>query len=127
MADELMGFIKRMNAYKQGDDLQKWLEMWDGSSIMLQRITREETKIFDYTCNVVGGIQPGVLDQLSGGENAFNGFYHRFLFVYPDPQNKAEFGQPYNPDTLKSKVNEYFEDFISDPKCKGKVLTKKHI
>jgi hypothetical protein len=58
LADELIGFIKRMNAYKQGDDLQKWLEMWDGSSIMLQRITREESKIVDYTCNVVGGIQP---------------------------------------------------------------------
>ena len=112
MADELMGFIKRMNAYKQGDDLQKWLEMWDGSSIMLQRITREETKISDYTCNVVGGIQPGVLDQLSSGDNAYNGFYHRFLFCYPKPQEKATFGLLFKPEALKDKVKSYFEDLL---------------
>jgi hypothetical protein len=110
MADELIGFIKRMNAYKQGDDLQKWLEMWDGSSIMLQRITREETKIIDYTCNVVGGIQPGVLDQLSSGDNAYNGFYHRFLFSYPNPQEKASFEQIYKPTHLKERVTTLFEN-----------------
>jgi len=110
VADELMGFIKRMNAYKQGDDLQKWLEMWDGSSIMLQRITREETKIFDYTCNIVGGIQPGVLDQLSSGDNAYNGFYHRFLFAYPQPQEKAPFEQIFKPNHLKERVTQFFED-----------------
>lgn len=110
LADELLGFIKRMNAYKQGDDLQKWLEMWDGSSIMLQRITREETKIIDYTCNVVGGIQPGVLDQLSNGDNAYNGFYHRFLFSYPNPQEKASFEQVYKPTHLKQRVTALFSD-----------------
>ena len=113
MADELIGFIKRMNAYKQGDDLQKWLEMWDGSSIMLQRITREETKIIDYTCNVVGGIQPGVLDQLSNGENAYNGFYHRFLFSYPNPQEKASFEQIYKPTHLKERVTALFSDLYA--------------
>jgi hypothetical protein len=112
MADELMGFIKRMNAYKQGDDLQKWLEMWDGGSIMLQRITREESKIIDYTCNVVGGIQPGVLEQLSSGDNAHNGFYHRFLFCYPEPQQKASFEQVFNPEQLKDKVKMYFDDLM---------------
>jgi hypothetical protein len=113
LADELIGFIKRMNAYKQGDDLQKWLEMWDGSSIMLQRITREETKIVDYTCNVVGGIQPGVLDQLSNGENAYNGFYHRFLFSYPNPQEKASFEQIYKPTHLKERVKVLFADLYT--------------
>jgi hypothetical protein len=110
LADELIGFMNRMNAYKQGDDLQKWLEMWDGSSIMLQRMSRDETKISDYTCNVVGGIQPGVLEILSKGDNAHNGFYHRFLFCYPEPQAKASFEQRYKPSHLKAKIDELFCD-----------------
>lgn len=88
LADELSGFLARMNQYKAGDEVQKWLEMWSGAPILLQRITRDENKVQDPFCSVVGGIQPGVLETLSKEENEHNGFYHRFLFVYPTPKEK---------------------------------------
>lgn len=93
LADELIGFLNRMNQYKNGDELQKWLENWSGHSILLQRVTRGTTKIENPFCSIVGGIQDGVLEMMSRDENQHNGFYHRFLFVYPDPQDKIPWQQ----------------------------------
>lgn len=100
-ADELSGFLKRMNQYKAGDEVQKWLELWSGSTVLLQRISREENKVQDPFCTVVGGIQPGVLESLSKEENEHNGFFHRFLFVYPVPQDKTGWNAPQAPDIVK--------------------------
>jgi len=111
-ADELIGFINRMNAYKQGDDLQKWLSIWDSDPILVQRMTRDDNKITDYTCCIAGGIQPGVLSYLSKGDNEHNGFYHRFLFVYPDPQPKAPFRQIFRSPEVKQRMQLFFDDMI---------------
>ena len=113
VSDELAGWMQRMNAYKMGDDVQKWLEIWDSSPVMLQRMSREESKIVDYICNVVGGIQPGVLEQLSSGDNQHNGFYHRFLFCYPQPKPKADFEQLYRPTHLKAIIADLFASLMS--------------
>ncbi len=93
VADELSGFMKRMNQYKDGDEVQKWLELWSGSTTLLQRISRDESKVKDPFCSIIGGIQPGVLEALSKEDNQHNGFYHRFLFVYPEPQEKVPWQQ----------------------------------
>lgn len=92
-ADELSGFISRMNQYKSGDDVQKWLELWSGGTVLLQRVTRDETRVEDPFCCITGGIQPGILDLLSKGDNEFNGFYQRFLFAFPDPRIIADWQQ----------------------------------
>jgi len=92
-ADEFSGFMKRMNRYGDGDELQKWLELWSGSPVLIQRISRDEDKVEDPFCTIIGGIQPGVLDVLSNGENEHNGFFHRFLFLYPEPELKADWTQ----------------------------------
>lgn len=112
--DELLGFIKRMGQYKNGggDEVQKWLSMWDGSDVLLQRISKDEVKINNYTCNVIGGIQPGVLDQLSKGENQYNGFYHRFLFVYPEALPKASFSNIEVSEQLKQQVKDVFDSVM---------------
>jgi len=89
-ADEFSGFMKRMNRYGDGDELQKWLELWSGSPILMQRISRDEDKVENPFCTIIGGIQPGVLDALSTSDNEHNGFYHRFLFLYPEPQLKQD-------------------------------------
>jgi hypothetical protein len=93
LADELVGFLNRMNQYKNGDEIQKWLELWSGASLLLQRITREVNKLEDPFCSIVGGIQDGVLEMMATEQNQHNGFYHRFLFLYPEPQAKIEWQQ----------------------------------
>lgn len=93
MADELAGFLNRFNQYKIGDEEQKWLSMWSGDPILNQRVTTGVKKVEDPFCSIVGGIQPGVLESLSKEDREHNGFYHRFLFVYPESQPKQSWKQ----------------------------------
>lgn len=107
VADELAGFLKRMVRY-EGDEKEKWLEMWSGGNIKIQRMAREEDIVEDVFCSIVGGIQPGVLDALSTKENAHNGFYHRFLFVYPKPMDKPSWQVYQTPDHVKTEMANLF-------------------
>lgn len=100
-ADEMAGFLNRMNAYKSGDDVQKWLELWNGRPIVLQRVSREVDKVESPFCHIVGGIQVGILDMLSRKENEHNGFYQRFLFVYPKPDPKSDWFTDDYPDIVE--------------------------
>lgn len=111
-ADELDGFLKRMNQYKDGDEVQKWLELWSGSPILLQRISRDENKVQEPVCSIVGGIQPGVLENLSKSENQHNGFFHRFLFCFPVPQEKAPFASLSVPYAVTKDYYDYFDRLI---------------
>lgn len=113
LADELSGFLKRMNQYKTGDEVQKWLELWSGAPVLLQRISRDENKVQDPFCTVIGGIQPGVLESLSKEENEHNGFFHRFLFVYPLPQDKTGWLTEAPPLIVKHDFNQFFRDLLS--------------
>jgi hypothetical protein len=112
VADELAGFIKRMSQYKDGDDAQKWLQMWSSETVFQQRVTVEERKIIDYTMGIVGGIQPGIMEILSKNENQYNGFYHRFLFVFPESEPKPSFDIISCPDYLKQQVEEIFNKLL---------------
>jgi len=92
--DELIGFIKKMNKYSDtNDELEKWLSLWSGEPLLVQRVSRGIDKVDEPFCTIVGGVQPGVLTTLSANENEHNGFFHRFLFVYPQPQSKQEWQQ----------------------------------
>lgn len=113
-ADELSGFMKRMNQYKDGDEVQKWLELWSGDPILLQRMSRDENKVQNPFCSIIGGIQPGVLEELSKEENAHNGFYHRFLFVFPEPWAKVDWQPIQIPLRTKLYFNNVFEVLIRD-------------
>lgn len=112
LADELSGFLKRMNRYGDNDEVQKWLELWSGSPVLLQRISRDENKVDNPFCSIVGGIQPGVLDSLSNKENEHNGFYHRFLFCYPEPDNKKDWAKYDIPFKIKDDMSELFSYLV---------------
>lgn len=126
LADELSGFLKRMNQYKSGDEVQKWLELWSGAPVLLQRISRDENKVQDPFCTVIGGIQPGVLESLSKEENEHNGFFHRFLFVYPTPQDKIGWVTDDPPLIVKHDFNAYFNELLSVRKGEKSIYRLAH-
>jgi hypothetical protein len=113
LADELSGFLNRMNQYKTGDEIQKWLELWSSASVLLQRITRDENKVEEPFCNIVGGIQPGVLASLSKADNEHNGFFHRFVFVYPEPQLKTSWQKVEVPRATLEAYDSVFNDLLA--------------
>ena len=89
--DELKGWISSFNKYRSGGgDAEQWLSLYSGVPITVNR-KGEDDIIFvaDPYVSVIGGLQPGILPKLFGGENMDNGFFYRMLFV-----NNPSEGEP---------------------------------
>jgi hypothetical protein len=82
--DELAGWLKDMNKYRAGSDLEFWLSCWSGKAVNLNRMTRKGSYVDKPFIPVLGGIQPGILSQFYTEENKDNGFMDRMLLSYPD-------------------------------------------
>lgn len=82
--DELAGWLKDMNKYREGSDLEFWLSTWSGTSVNVNRLTRVGSFVENPFIPVIGGIQPAVLNELYNQEKKDNGFMDRMLISYPD-------------------------------------------
>jgi len=85
--DEAAGWVKSMNAYRQGRDVENWLSMYDGRGISVNRkkdnyrVSLPRTSV-----SVTGTIQPGVASEVLQTEQFIgNGFAARILSVQPPP------------------------------------------
>ncbi|MDE5418490.1 DUF3987 domain-containing protein [Labilibaculum sp. DW002] len=81
--DELAGWIKGMNQYKSagGNELEMWLKLWSAILQIINRKGKEPVFANNPFVNVLGGIQPEVLDVFSGKDN---GLIDRILFAFPE-------------------------------------------
>jgi hypothetical protein len=82
--DELAGWLKDMNRYRAGSDLEFWLSTWSGKSVNVNRMTRAGSFVDKPFIPVLGGIQPTIFNNLSTEENKENGFMDRLLISFPD-------------------------------------------
>ncbi len=123
LADELSGWLNRMGQYKQaGDELEKWLEMSSAEPILLQRVSKEDIRVDDYTCNVIGGIQTGVLELMARNNNSHNGFIHRFLFIVPKLGVKADWRKKEVPAIITEEFNKLFDEHLGRRNAKSKTV-----
>ncbi len=122
--DELAGWFKDMNKYREGSDLEFWLSTWSGKAISLNRKTAKSAFVDKPLVSVLGGIQPSILNAFYTDDNKDNGFMDRMLLSYPDLEiekwNDKE--MDYNTiqwyqdsiisfyETIKHKVVQYDED-----------------
>jgi hypothetical protein len=83
--DELAGWFKDMNKYREGSDLELWLSSWSGKAINLNRVNISSNAFLNSPfMPVLGGIQPSILNNFYTDENKDNGFIDRVLLSYPD-------------------------------------------
>jgi len=82
--DELAGWIKDMNKYRAGSDLEHWLSSWSGKSIFFNRKSVESDFVQKPFMPVLGGIQPTIFDSFYTNDNKDSGFIDRMLMSYPD-------------------------------------------
>ena len=110
--DELRGWISSFNKYNAGGgDREQWLSLYSGVPITVNRKGEDDiTFVADPYVSVIGGIQPGILPKLFGGENMDNGFFYRMLFV----NNPAE-GEPmlWKSIDLPSGCEEEWKQFLT--------------
>lgn len=128
--DELAGWFKDMNKYREGSDLEFWLSTWSGKAISLNRKTARSSFVDKPLVSVLGGIQPSILNSFYTDDNKDNGFMDRMLLTYPtlnidcwnDKEMDYDIIQWYNDsliafyETIKHKVVTYTDDGDIEPK-----------
>lgn len=86
--DEFMRFYLSIGGYKQskggGGDLQKYLSLWNGTPIKINRVGRSEPIILkEPFVNILGAMTPSSIEKICEDDNDENGFLDRFLFSFP--------------------------------------------
>ncbi len=73
--DELSGWLCSFDRYAQGkgSDVAKWLEMFGGRPIVVDRKTSEPLNVPCAAVSITGGIQPGTLQRALGQKYRDNG------------------------------------------------------
>lgn len=107
--DELSGFINTFQRYSKGNDEQFYLSVWSGKPVVVDRKTSVSIRINQPMLNIIGTIQPSVLEKSFQGKED-NGFFDRWLICKPH-------------DVIK----EYWSDVILEPSTKDKysfIITK---
>ena len=96
--DELAGWLKDMNKYRAGSDLEFWLSCWSGKSVTMDRKTATSSFVERPFIPVLGGIQPTIFNNMSTEETKDNGFLDRMLLSFPDAkveeynENELDYG-----------------------------------
>ncbi len=107
LKDELAGFFKDMNKYREGGDMEHWLSSWSGGEINLNRKTARSSFVERAFLPIMGGIQPTILDGFQTEENKSNGFIDRMLFSYPELEV-----EDYVDEEITQDLLEWYENFI---------------
>jgi len=83
--DELSGWFQRMDRYTggKGGDAAKWLEMFGGRSVVVDRKGSGFVHVPRAAVSVVGSIQPAILQRSVGDTNRENGLLARLLLAHP--------------------------------------------
>ena len=105
--DELAGWLKDMNKYRAGSDLEFWLSCWSGKAVNLNRMTRKGSYVDKPFIPVLGGIQPGILSHFYTEENKDNGFMDRMLLSFPDAVVES-----YNENEIDIEVLQWYKDHV---------------
>lgn len=107
LKDELAGWFKDMNKYRQGSDLEHWLSSWSGKEINMNRKTAKSSFVERAFIPVMGGIQPSIMDEFYTDENKDNGFIDRMLFSFPDLEVEM-----YTEREMNDEYLEWWNDYL---------------
>lgn len=91
--DELNGWFGSFDRYangKGGGDASQWLSMYNASSACIDRKTATNRSLFvkHAAVSVVGGIQPGILNDALGAKHRESGLLARLLLCCPPKKRK---------------------------------------
>ncbi|MDR7400475.1 MAG: DUF3987 domain-containing protein, partial [Armatimonadota bacterium] len=82
--DELAAWVNGFDAYHQRGERQRWLSLWSGGALKVDRATRGPVFLGQPVVCVVGGIVPDCLHLLEAEARLEDGFVDRLLYAFPD-------------------------------------------
>lgn len=88
--DELAGWLNfdRYSSNGKSGGAAKWLEMFGGRALVVDRKTSGTIYVPRASVSVIGGIQPGILGRYVGQEHRENGLLARLLLTMPPRRQK---------------------------------------
>lgn len=107
LRDELSGWIKDLNKYRQGSDLETYLSCWSNQQIILTRKMAKSAYVPKAYVPILGGVQPSILSEHYTAENKDNGFIDRWLLCYPDVDVDR-----YNDKEMSEQILSWYSDYI---------------
>ncbi len=107
LRDELTGWIKDLNKYRPGSDLESYLSAFSGKTIIKNRVTAEDNYVSQAYVSILGGVQPSILSMHYTAENKDNGLIDRILLCYP--KIKVEY---FNDHEISNEWLEWYNDNI---------------
>lgn len=107
LRDELSGWIKDLNKYREGSDLETYLSCWANLQITLNRKTAKSSFVPKAYVPIIGGVQPSILSLHYTPENKDNGFIDRWLLCYPDLQVEK-----YNENEMSDELIDWYSEYI---------------
>jgi len=81
--DEIAGFVGRFNRYNAGADEQMYLTLFNGSSVMRDRMNGASAFAKTTYLTIIGTTQPSVLKDVFFNKSE-SGFFDRWLITQPD-------------------------------------------
>ena len=90
--DEVIGWMKSMNAYRSGSDQEFWLENYNGGAVKVNRVKTDRPLFIPHSfVAVLGSTQPIMLEEFGADKKSQNGFLARLLFSYPENTTKPKY------------------------------------
>lgn len=80
--DEIAGFVSRFDRYKSGGDEQMFLTLFNGSSVLRDRMNGASAFAKHTYLSIIGTTQPSVLKDIFQSKTQ-NGFFDRWLITQP--------------------------------------------
>jgi hypothetical protein len=108
--DELAGWFKNFNRYRNGADQEFWLSVWSCKAINIDRKNSDPIFIPQPFISVGGNIPTGILHELAGDNRSQNGFIDRMLFAFPDGLEKPHWSET----EIDSEIIDKWKEIISN-------------
>ncbi|MEC1786065.1 YfjI family protein [Schinkia azotoformans] len=108
--DEFEGFYNSLNGYRAGigGDLQKWLTIWNGGMLKVDRQGQDPKFIKETFCCLAGAMTPNGIARIASNGNTDNGFLDRILFCWIDSNKSFKITKKSMSEQIK---NDYFKLF----------------
>ncbi len=88
VSEELPSFLEGMNNYSKRDQTSIYLSFWSNKPTSVDRVSKPPLWLPQPFLNIIGSIQPRVLQKSFPPEKSDNGFLQRFLFAFPNHAEK---------------------------------------
>lgn len=106
--DELKGFFNSFQRYNKGNDEEFYLQAWSCAPAVVDRKTLPSIRVESPLVNIIGTIQPEVLNSVFDGA-AENGFFDRWLLCAPKGVKK----EYWSLDSLNPEVSLRYRKIIN--------------